>query len=154
MKKEDIAVLEEVFSDVLEQTAFMFTDELSQDNLDMASLHDTDFIQAFITFTGPFNGLISITFPEDLCYELAANILGEELNSELVRSEGQGAVGELLNVVCGQFLTTVEDEKLVFDLSVPLIEDFNIDEWISLEKQETSALIEVEEHPVLIHFDI
>jgi hypothetical protein len=62
---------------------------------------------------------ISITFPEELCLEIAANALGAEPEDDFVKEQAGDAVGEIVNILCGRFLTEVEGTEPVFNLSVP-----------------------------------
>ncbi len=151
MKKEDSKVLLEIFSEVIEQSAFMFTESLEKNEIE---IEDLTFTQASITFTGPINGMISMAFPSDLSREMAANFLGlDEDDPMVIESEGD-AVGELLNMVVGRFLTEVEGTEPVFDLSVPLIEELSTEKTIFLLNDEFCVAISVEEEPVIFNLHI
>lgn len=152
MKSEDINVLVEVFCSVLERESYMFgyaidkRDESPADELQQATL----------TFTGEgVSGAIALVLPETLTLEVAANILGAESDEDFVKEQAHDALGELLNVLCGQFLTTVEGELPVFDLSVPAVAAIDSSEWRNMMQLDNTALLMVEdEFNVLLQLKI
>ncbi len=151
MKKEDSKVLLQLFSEIIEQSAFMFTESIEKDEIEIEGL---TFTQASIIFSGPVKGMVSMAFPSDLSREMAANFLGlEEDDPMVIESEGD-AVGELLNMVVGKFLTEVEGTEPVFDLSVPLIEELTTEKTERLLNDEFCATIAVEDEPVIFNLDI
>lgn len=152
MKIEDIEILRKVFMNVLEQTAFMFA--FPADKSEISGTERTKYLQAYITFSGHQTGLISITMPEDICTEIAANILGMEPEDEQVKEQGEDAILEMLNILCGQFLTAVEGEKPVFDLSVPMMSRLSYEDWTILKTQQNTAVTLIDRDPVLLHLAI
>ncbi len=151
MKKEDSKVLLTVFSEVIEQSAFMFTESLEKDEIE---IEGSTFTQASITFSGPVNGMISMAFPSDLSCEMAANFLGLDEEDPIVLESEADAVGELLNMVVGKFLTDIEGTEPVFDLSVPLIEELSAEKTENLLKDEFCATISTEDEPVIFNLHI
>jgi len=76
-------------------------------------------VHAHINFTGESSGEIGLLFDPPLASLLAARILGLEDKDQLLDDMIEDAVKELLNVVCGQFLTMSFGETPVFSLTVP-----------------------------------
>ena len=152
MKSKDINILAEVFCSVIERESFMFGYAI-----DKNTATPSDSMQkASLTFTGEkVSGSISLVLPESLSLELAANMLGAEPEEEFVQEQSKDALGELLNVLCGQFLTTVEGEIPIFDLTVPVVTSIDNSEWENLLKHELVSLLMVEdEHNVLLSLNI
>ena len=144
-------LLSGVFCDVLEKQAFMFADPVDKE--DLPSI-EADCIRARIGFTGEMDGELVLLVPGEMCAEIAANILGTDADDELSIQRGQDALKELLNVTCGQFLTTFAGEKPVFDLSVPEITTLDAEGWqASLDDSDTLAFL-VDESPALLRISI
>ena len=76
-------------------------------------------LHAHIGFAGKESGEIGLLFDPDLATLLAARILGLEDKGQLLDDMIEDAIKELLNVACGQFLTTSFGETPVFSLTVP-----------------------------------
>jgi len=152
MKSEDINVLVEVFCSVLERESFMFGYAIDKEEGTPADCMQL----AKLTFSGEeVSGAISIILPEDLALEVAANILGAESDEDFVKEQAHDALGELLNVLCGQFLTTVEGEVPVFDLGVPVVNEIGGSEWKEMLQFDNTALLMVEdEFSVLLQLKI
>jgi CheY-specific phosphatase CheX len=74
-----------------------------------------------IEFTGPINGSLSISCSETLSQKLAANLLGIEPDSTDTQASSWDALAELLNVVCGNLVTSLYDASRPFNLSSPQI---------------------------------
>lgn len=152
MKSNDINVLESVFLSVLEREAFMFGSIITKDD----SIPGDNMQKADLSFKGTdAKGTVSITLPESLSLELAANILGADPDEEFVKKQSHDALGELLNVLCGQFLTTVEGGTPVFDLSVPKVYSIDDEQWKKLiTSGNTLVLMVDDQYPVLLELVI
>ena len=50
---------------------------------------------------------------------LAANLLGVDSNDEDAGAQGEDAVREFMNIVCGQLVTAVYGADEVFNLTIP-----------------------------------
>ncbi len=108
------AVLTDVISDIVETLAMM--------GLEVA--HEfRDFVPDFIghiDFEGTVRGRLFIECTDEFADTLAENLLGLE-SSELDESHKWDAIGELLNVICGNLVTELFDSKNSFTLSVPQV---------------------------------
>lgn len=78
-------------------------------------------LRGWIEFTGPVNGLLSIECSESMTQKLAANLLGTEQENMETQANAWDALAELLNVVCGNLVTTLYDSGRPFNLSSPQI---------------------------------
>ncbi|HOW17863.1 MAG TPA: chemotaxis protein CheX, partial [Phycisphaerae bacterium] len=65
---------------------------------------DGPVVRARVDFEGPFCGSVSLTVPEALVPELAANMLGEDDPAAPSPQQQQDALGELANVMCGNLV--------------------------------------------------
>lgn len=148
MKSRDIEILAEVFSSVLERESFMFAAPMDKSEV----VSSSEMFEADISFSGEnVAGNLSLVLPKPLTLELAGNMLGAEPEEEFVQEQASDALGELLNVLCGQFLTTVEGEVPIFDLGVPVVTPLTNDQWQELLRQEfTSVLMVEDEYNVLL----
>ena len=144
-KKE---ILTQVFTEVLEQLAFMFA-EPPEDS--PPALGGNGIVQVSMEFHGPFNGEIELVVPRDICEELAANVLGLDPEDEMVTQAPFDALKELLNVTCGNVLTTLAGDVPVFDLTIPEIKELDKALWKELEQRPGSVFYIVDDFPVLLH---
>jgi len=151
MQESKEEIISNVVIDVLEELAFMFGEKVDKDELPK---NGAGYIQVKMGFTGPQNGEISLTVPEGVSAEIASNILGVDLEEDEVKENNYDALKEVLNVICGQVLTSLEGEEPIFDLSVPENHAIGADEWGSmLNKAEVLGFI-VDEIPVLLYLEL
>ena len=76
-----------------------------------------------IEFTGPVNGVLSIECSEILSQKLAVNLLGTEQETLETQADALDALGELLNVVCGNLVTSLYDSNRPFNLLSPKVDN-------------------------------
>ena len=106
--------LSEAIEEVLASLAFAFV--MPGEDIPPAG----EVMLAEIDFTGPFNGTLRLTIPDELSPMLAENMLGieqEECGEEIQHD----ALKELLNVICGNLLPRIAGTEPVFNLSSPRI---------------------------------
>jgi CheY-specific phosphatase CheX len=140
--------LVEVVINVLETQAFMFGEACPKDELITEA--DT-FSHANMEFSGPVCGTVGIEVPAEVCAELAANILGMDMDESIAPEDAIDALQELLNVICGQALTALYGSEPIFDLSIPRTEEGGCVDW---EREVTSADtvgLLVDEEPFLVY---
>lgn len=147
----DQAKLNQVFIQVLEQTAFMFGDPAEKDELEP----ETDrFVKTVMTFNGPIQGQLCLIVPENMLPELAANVLGTDPDDEQAESHARDSLKELLNVVCGQSLTSLVDTKVIFDLGIPVDETVDESEWQrAIDSSSTQGFV-VDDYPMLLEMSV
>ena len=108
------ATLTTVFSDVLGNLAFMFTDEDQVDSSPAAT-----WLETTISYHGPATGTLRLQCTSEFGILLAANLRGIEPEDDDAESKAQDAVKEFMNIVCGQFITEMHGNEHVFDLAIP-----------------------------------
>ena len=101
-------------SSTFEQLGFLLADaELSDEQQEADKLEAS----CRVRFRGPVSGALEIEVFGPVLGELAANMMGRDTPpSPDVALE---ALGEVANVICGNFLPTMSGTKAVFDLSAP-----------------------------------
>lgn len=148
MDTNDSAMLLQVFSSVFEDFAFMFVDA-DEDPPDP----DSDCcpcLLAQISFSGrDHQGRLEAAAPEDLCEELAENILGTG-REELPDDAAEQAITEVLNVACGYLLAEKFGTEEVFDLSIPETRTLSQPEWNELAAGGCHLFLRVDESPMLV----
>ena len=145
------ATLVDVAIQVLEQQAFMFGEPCAKEELETAA---DIFLHAHMEFSGPACGTVGIEAPAEVCAELAANMLGVDVDDSLAAEDAEDALRELLNVVCGQLLTTAYGAALVFDLSIPQMEKIDRVDWeTQVDATATSTLL-VDDEPFLVYLKL
>ncbi|MBT4499646.1 MAG: hypothetical protein HOC74_18105 [Gemmatimonadetes bacterium] len=143
--------LAEVAIDVLEKQAFMFGEQSPKEELFTEA---ETFCHASMEFSGPICGTVGIEAPVEVCAELAANMLGMEMDESLSPEDAGDALQELLNVICGQSLTALYGAEPVFDLSIPRLEEVGYVDWeMEMAATDTIGLL-VDEEPVLVYLKL
>lgn len=145
MNENPEQVLLEVFTDILESQAFMFSDML--DEVPSFPGHS---ILVGIRFSGPIQGELCMAMPVDLSLQVAANMLGLEPEDELAEHRANDAVKELLNVACGHVLTGLAGEEPVFDLAVPTLMALDEIGWNKFVHAPGCMALSVEDVPVVV----
>jgi CheY-specific phosphatase CheX len=102
-------------SEVIENLTMMVVDELETDEGFVPQL------RGGIEFTGPVQGSLNIECSEVFSQKLAANLLGTEQENMETQASSWDALAELLNVVCGNLVTSLYDSDRPFNLSSPQI---------------------------------
>lgn len=147
MQTEQKELIGGVFCEVLEQLAFMFGEPADKDDLPSAGCQ---YVQAKMTFAGQRTGSVSLAVPDEMCLELAANILGTEPGQGLDAQQATDALKEVLNVVCGHFLTALAGEEPVVNLSVPSTSQLDTVGWTALRDDPETIPFLVDDSPVLL----
>ena len=78
-------------------------------------------LTASIAFTGPFDGVASISVPRTLCADLAGAFCGVPVES-LEPAQVVDFAGELANMICGSWLTQTHRTE-GFALTAPVVVD-------------------------------
>ena len=140
MKLQKTATPLAVFSEVLANVAFLFTEE----DLPAPATEDA-WLETSIVYRGPSRGELSLRCPRAFATLLAANLLGIDDDAE---SKSEDAVKELMNIICGQFITTMYGTGDVFDLSIPVTHELDqAPDFSNADDPDTSTLT-VEGYPV------
>ncbi len=151
MPAEHNDTLIRVADDVFEHFAFMFVDDSDAGEPDA---YVRDFVQSTLKFTGPREGIISIAVTDEMRLELAANVLGMDVEDEAVIEQADDSVKELLNVLSGHVLPAVFGEEKIFDLAAPDLKQIGREKWNSMRNSPDTVELVVDDLPVLIHFSL
>jgi CheY-specific phosphatase CheX len=137
--------LSAAFAGVLQRQAFLFAEPAS-----MQSLGDPEagWVHAHITFSGPICGRFDLDLAGELRREIAASVLGLESDDEAAERSGDDALKELLNVICGNLLTTMAGDAAVFDLGLPEVSAAT-ETRPAISPQ--AMAFDVEGHPMALH---
>ncbi len=136
-----------VFAGVLENLAFMFMETPEERDLPSGT---PPYVEARMTFVGPFEGALTLAAPEAMCPELAANVLGLDPDDEFVRQRPGDSLKELLNVTCGNLLSTLAGDEPIFDLTVPELHSLSEEEWAAILDAPEAMPFIVDEYPVVL----
>lgn len=147
---EDREIFFRSLIDVLEQMAFLFADECSEDEMCQTP---EDSLSARMEFSGERKGSVSLVAPGDLCRELAVNMLGTEAEN-LSSSMIMDALREVLNMACGRFLTDRYGLEPVFDLTVPKVTRLDAAGWEEMMNLENTIRLIAEDYPLLASIEI
>lgn len=124
-----------IFPKMLEDTAFLFSDEPG------SSLAFEDVpVGVGIAYTGPEKGELRVWAQPSFMRTLAANMLGVEESDPNVETRRMDALGELLNIVLGHCLTERFGEEEPMMMGLPrrveereLADDLHAGYWLSVE---------------------
>ncbi len=150
MTNEHRALLNQTFSTVLEQLAFMFVEVSTEAS---PTVDNAGFVRTRMSFQGPVCGDMELIVPRNMCEELAANIMGTEPDDEAVLRAPFDALKELLNVTCGHVLTALAGQEPVFERSIPTVEQCDPGEWATFRNRDDTLFVLVDEYPVLLYLN-
>ena len=144
-------IMDEVLAEVLEKQAFMFTDIVPVEEL--VEAEELNY-QAFMSFTGEFSGKITLVVTGSMSHEIAANILGVEPDEETSEASAKDSLKEILNVICGNFLTAVAGAEPEFDITIPEVANVRKTDWIEYLENSAIHTYMVDDYPALVLLDI
>jgi CheY-specific phosphatase CheX len=133
----------------MESAAFLFADEGVENAAEEKEI--LSWIGWKVGFSGPASGQLELYMPENLGAKVAGNMLGIEAD-KIDHAVVVDAVGELLNIACGHFLTDYYGENPVFNLTMPATFDragFRLREkiadvnWVWLEGEACAMRVEI-----------
>lgn len=150
MKPEHREIAGKVCSDVFEQLAFMFCEEIDIEDI---TPETESFLQAQMSYRGGQTGAVEIIAPTRLAENLAYNILGVDEGDELEPGAASDALQEILNTICGRMMTAIYGEQVVIDLTIPETHTITVQQWQELCGAKEYVALEIEDEPVLIHFE-
>lgn len=133
----------EVFTRVAERITFMFAEPAEKDSIEAPA---SEFRRVHIAFNGDFAGELTMWIPLDARTEITANVLGED-EDECEATDD--TLGELMNMVCGNFLTQIVGYEGVLNLTPPECESAPEEFAPLVDDPETIALL-LDEHPVFL----
>jgi len=111
--------LADVISNVIEELAMMSAEPVKEIEDFNPTLH------GWIDFTGPVSGRLSIRCRESLAQMLASNLLGVAPENLETQAVAWDSLAELLNIICGNLVSTLYDSEKVFSLNPPQVDLIN-----------------------------
>lgn len=108
--------LQTIVDAVLNQFAFLASEETPD-----AAAPGTPGMEGVMTYHGPEHGRVRCWCTPGFARELCCNVLGIDPSEQLQPATLTDAVGEFLNIVCGQLLTSWYGTEAVFSLSPPQV---------------------------------
>ncbi|MBN1344757.1 MAG: chemotaxis protein CheX [Phycisphaerae bacterium] len=114
MNKTTSPTLPKIFSNILSDMAFMFVAE--PDETAPAAKFT---LKTRIGYSGPKSGTLELRCGGRFAAALAANLLGVEPNDSAADQGRLDALKELMNVVCGNFVTELYGADDLFELTIP-----------------------------------
>jgi len=114
--------LRQTTASILENAAFIFID----DDDTIVSCDKFSFTGVTISFTGPSSGRMNLWMVKETIDVIARNLLGMDDDEDVSPIQRYDALKEILNMIAGNLLTSLFDEKLIFNLDVPYLLDQSI----------------------------
>jgi hypothetical protein len=145
-----------IFSDVLANLAFMFTDDDQVETVPGELWLETT-IRYRAQGTGrkaegtsheASAGTLRFRCTRGFCVLLAANLLGIDADDDTAAAQGEDAVKEFMNIVCGQFVTSMYGDDDVFNLSIPQIAELSETPELFADDGDLSSTLSVDHHVV------
>jgi len=148
MKKQILdEALNEVTSNVLEQTAFVFTEPADMsDGLDFG---DFEMVMMTLQYSGDEHGTVSLVLPVEFCRELSENMLGVDAVDTDSDDMHLDSAKELVNMIAGQLMTQLFGETAVLNLSPPQIRTLPNEELQEEISKQSYVCNMVDDYPVI-----
>ena len=147
MQKQKNATLKTIFSEVLADLAFMFTD-----NEDIEPSPDDVWLEATISYDGSVSGTLRFHCTGTFSVLLAANLLGTSPDDENAESNANDAVKEFMNIVCGQFITATHGTQDIFNVTIPQIIEIEGPPDLFADDVSESSTFSVDGHQVQLSY--
>jgi hypothetical protein len=114
MSQAKTVTLREIFSDILANLAFMFTD----DDIPDVPVGEVWF-ETVIRYEGPTQGRLRLFCAQGFMTTLAGNLLGVDPDDSEADIKSVDAIKELMNILCGQLVTQFYGSDAIFNLTIP-----------------------------------
>ncbi|MCA8938766.1 MAG: chemotaxis protein CheX [Planctomycetes bacterium] len=137
-------------SQVMETSAFMMAMPCDAEDLDTP---EASLISVDVEVAGDKPGKVFVVAPLAFARELAANVLGVDEDDDDIERRVGDAFRELCNVITGQIVTTLFGESATVSLSPPKSAMHDAAAWEELCTSEENFAFDVEDYPVVLHFD-
>jgi len=151
MKNDCRRLVGEVFSDVIERLAFMFSEEVGEEEFSMCGAR---FLEARIRFAGAMTGELSLVVSEEMGSMIAANMLGVDVGDEVGKARIFDALREVINVTCGHVLTECAGDAATFELSVPSVCEMEDGGGPVVFRKPGAVKLLVDDYPVVLNFSL
>ncbi|MCB9849228.1 MAG: chemotaxis protein CheX [Phycisphaerales bacterium] len=147
MSQQTAATLATIFSDVLADLAFMFTDEEHND-----PNPEEVWVETAIGYRGSSSGDLRFRCPRPFTALLAANLLGASEDDPDAENSADDAAKEFMNIVCGQLVTALHGTQDVFNLTIPELQVLDEAPDLTLDDGENCSTISVEGHRIQLAY--
>lgn len=131
-----------VVCNVLEDLAFLVSDEGES-----RAAARNEWLECAISYEGPVSGTLVCWCTRNFALQLTANLLGADPDDGSVQQQIGDALREFMNVVCGQFVTTVHGSGPVFNLSIPSARECPEPPVIDWERETAACSLSVSGEP-------
>ena len=135
----------EVITRILEETAYVFTDTLSRDT--MPNPEEWNASGVVLQFFGQVSGEMRMWASNGFLRCVAANMLGIGEDDPVAEEKGLDALKETLNIIVGNYLTTVYGEQPIFDLGLP--KPLESDRLVIDSENTDGILLIADDYPIL-----
>ncbi len=143
MQKQKTATLTTIFSDVLANLAFMFTD----DDVQLGTPGD-QWLETRISYMGPHKGTLVFRCSRSFAVLLAANLLGLDPEDEHAEDSAPDAAREFTHIVCGQLVTTLHGSDDIYNLTIPEVSELLETPDLSDSGGDEESVLSVEGHRI------
>lgn len=106
-----------------------------------------ELFSSVLRFSGVSTGTITALAPQALCAEMARAALGT--NDEITSHDAADILGEFTNMLAGT-LGTELDADLHTELTPPVVSRATADDWRTLAAQHVTAVLDIENQPMLV----
>lgn len=137
-----------IFSEVLANLAFMFTDD-EQTDLSPGDV----WLETTIGYEGPATGTLRFRCTRGFSVLLAANLLGIDPDDATAARQCEDAVREFMNIVCGQFVTAMHGSQDVYNLTIPRTVELSETPDLTDDGGLTRSSVSVDNHMVQLIYD-
>jgi len=141
MQDQKTATLTAIFSEVLQNLAFMFNDDD-----DGEVIVGEVWLETEMGYRGPRGGNLRFRCSRDFSILLAANLLGTDPESVDSPARANDAVKEFMNIVCGQLITALHGTEEAFDLTIPELRELQEAPDLSVTRDAQSSTLCVQGH--------
>ncbi len=153
MREQEIKKkLEAVAISVLEQSAYTFADP--SEFQELQQLAELNMIEATIEYSGECNGSLKLVLPAELCVEMHCNMLGIDPSDCSDVEQSRDAAKEILNIICGHFVTEVFGDTRDIWMSTPEVKEMKAEAVDSHSPNDQTVALLADDMPVLLTFTI
>ena len=115
-------ITEKSLLEIAHKVLEFYTFNYSENPPNNIMIKETDVLSAEVSFAGRYPGSLTLSAPRKTLVELTASMIGLEPGPELPPVDlQQDVLGELTNVICGNFLTKYKDLIQPRGMNVPRV---------------------------------
>jgi len=147
LQQDHMKTLVTIFSKVMANLAFMFTNE---DQVDPPI--ERSWLQTTISYHGLVSGTLRFRCSKEFSRLLAANLLGVDVEDSKAESGAEDAVKEFMNILCGQYITEYHGVDAICNLTIPYIQEMDEAPHFAPDENPETASFSVENHMVQLSY--